>query len=342
MKLFSATIANALFALCTGTFQAEVDYFTLAASSGGCIGLKQGTGVKGDRLILRDCMCGDETIQWALDEDSRFRNKVNMDTCMQVGSKNSTAIADSPLRMVECGHSELQQFNLGEFLGEGAGSGPIKVASVPELCVVHKGPTDDIDKDPIFLKKCEILAEQRAQGWKAEYVSDSEPGVMHFNLEAPGGGCIGLKDGSVHRGNPLFLRSCSLEDDSLLWAIDGESRFRPKADMTMCIQAGRTGTIAKPTTMVRIVPCGVSDLQKFDLSGFMTEFSGPIKPSESPNLCMVHRNGPSTVIDAEPIMLKNCRSLVTVCETKAGLQSSHSADIKKHRGKIAVRRICEG
>jgi hypothetical protein len=286
MKLFSATISTALVALSAGTVQAESDYFTLAASGGGCIGLKQGTAVKGDRLILRDCFPGDETIQWTLDEDNRFRNKVKMDTCMQVGSKYSTAAADTPLRMVECGDTELQQFDLTEFLGaEGAASGPIKVASAPELCVVHKGPTDDIDKDTIILKKCEILAESRAQGWEAEYVSGIEPTVMHFNLEAPGGGCIGLKDGSIHRGNPLFLRTCSLEDASLLWTIDGESRFRPKADMTMCIQAGRTGTIAAPTTIMRIVPCGVSALQKFDLSGFMSEFSGPIKPFESPNLC---------------------------------------------------------
>jgi hypothetical protein len=59
------------------------------------------------------------------------------------------------------------------------------------------------------------------------------------------------------------------------------------------------------------VPCGVSNLQKFDLSEFIKEdsLSGPIKPANSTELCVVHRNGPSAVIDAEPILLKDCEGL---------------------------------
>jgi hypothetical protein len=328
MKLLSTTLVSvsALFALTVNAVQAAREltpedpapfFFTLnvAADAGdGCIGLKQGTTEHGDRLVLRSCESDDDSILWTIDGDSRFRSKVNMTQCMQVGVKDSPAAADSPLRMVECGRTDaLQQFDLSDFMSDL--SGLIKVASAPHLCVVHHGPGTQIDKDIIFLKKCEILGEDRSQGWEVNFhqqVPDEEPSDF-FTFGAPGGdGCIGLKNGSILRGTPLILVNCSLTDDAIQWVKDYDHRFHSKVDFDMCIQVGVTGSTPESGTSMRIVPCGVSDLQHFDITQvgpIEGGLGGPIKPEGSADLCMVHR-GNTANIGEDPILVKPCSSLI--------------------------------
>lgn len=309
MKLFSATtfLVSAVFA----TLNADVaqatpaSYFTLGAAGGGCIGLKKGTAEKGDRLVLSTCEADDDSIQWTKDKKGRLHSKVDRKMCVQAGKRNSVAEAGTELRMIECDDSELQQFDFSDFVSEAGLIGHIMPASAPEMCLVHNGPTADIG-DAIILKKCAILSGDRALGWKAAFPRDE--GEFYFTLTAPRGGCMGLKNTSAHRGSYVFLRHCELGDDTILWTLDENNKFHSKADETMCIQAGRSDKVAKSGTKLRVVPCGFSDLQMFDLSEALGEggISGPIKPADSPELCVVHKNGPSAVIGEEPIVLKEC------------------------------------
>lgn len=317
MKLFAATtaIVSVFLAHVMDQVQAENDqgaafYFTLGATGGGCIGLKRSTAERGDRLILRECSLTDDSIQWTIDDESRFRSKLNIDMCVQAGVTGSAAGSGTALRMVPCGVSDLQKFDLSEFSGDGSFFGPIKPAASPALCVVHRGPNANIDADPIVLKECSNFDDDRTQGWEGKFQVEPEP-VRFFTFNAPGGGCIGLKNGSAHRGNRLLLRTCSLEDESLQWIVDAQSRFHSKVNLTMCIQAGITGSSTTTGSAIRIVPCGVSDLQRFDVSGVrpvVGGLQGPIKPAGSPELCMVHR-GVNGNVDSDPIIFRTCDAL---------------------------------
>jgi hypothetical protein len=320
MQLSPATLflVSALSGLSATVVQAQgpssLAYFTLNAPEGGCIGLKLGA-FETSRPFLRPCVANDDSILWTIDEENRFRSKLDYSKCMQAGVKDSVVKSGTVLRMVTCGVSDLQKFNLTDFVGEDGLFGTIKPESSSELCMVHRGPNANIDSDPIVLKVCANLTlidgDERARGWEGEFPEENEQDKFFFTLEAPGGGCMGLKNNSTQRGNALLLRTCTTSDSSLLWTLDEESRFRSKADITMCMQVGRKTTTPGVGTTIRVVPCGVSDLQKFDLSEFIKESSltGPIKPANSTELCVVHRNGPSTVIGAEPILLKDCEGL---------------------------------
>mmetsp|Transcript_6875 Transcript_6875/g.11395 ORF Transcript_6875/g.11395 Transcript_6875/m.11395 type:complete len:339 (+) Transcript_6875:165-1181(+) len=315
MQLFTATIAIASVLLAlkvdgqsTTGDQGSALYFTLGAVGGGCIGLKDN-----GRLILRTCSPnGDDANLWTIDDGNRFRNKADMAMCMQAGGGDSSE-SDGiiTVQMTPCGTSDLQRFDLTEFIGDGSYFGPIKPVGDLDLCMVHRGPNANVEHDPILLKDCAALDEDRAQGWMAEFPDDEEEYSDAFTFEAPGGGCIGLKDGKTHRGNRLKLRTCSLDDDSLLWVMDSDSRFRSMANVTMCLQAGKRNTVPDGTTTMRIVPCGVSDLQKFDVSGVVPAgegMAGPIMPADYPGLCMVHK-GPIADINKDSIILKKCKIL---------------------------------
>jgi hypothetical protein len=229
IQLFSATflLVSAFAGLSANAVDAEepssLAYFTLKAPEGGCIGLKVGFDGVATRPFLRPCMTNDDSILWTIDEENRFRSKADYSKCMQAGVKDSAVESGTVLRMVTCGVSDLQKFNLTDFVGEDGLFGQIKPESSSDLCMVHRGPNANIDNDAIVLKLCANLTlidgDVRGMGWEGEFPEENEQDSFFFTLEAPGGGCMGLKNGSTQRGNAVFLRTCATDDISLLWTL---------------------------------------------------------------------------------------------------------------------------
>lgn len=93
-------------------------YFTLGTAAGGCIGLKHGTAQRGDRLILRNCTADDDSLFWTVDEGDRFHSKVNAPMCIQAGHRNSDTVHGIKMRMIRCGFSDLQKFDLTNFMND--------------------------------------------------------------------------------------------------------------------------------------------------------------------------------------------------------------------------------
>jgi hypothetical protein len=142
-------------------------YFTLNSLGGGCLGPTNGSVSEGTSIILNKCSPDDDTIQWKFDRGYRLRNKANDTMCVQAGGTNGLAQDGTKIRLYPCSKSDLQKFELAEFL-ENYLYGPIKAASAPNLCMVRHGSTADIGVDPIILKECNSLDEERAEGWVAD------------------------------------------------------------------------------------------------------------------------------------------------------------------------------
>lgn len=141
------------------------EYFTLDIIGGGCIGLDQGSARQGNKLKLLECVSDNDAIQWSIDEDIRFHSKVDADMCMQAGHGNSVNDG-TKMRIYPCSNSEFQKFD-DSFISGGP-FGPIKLESEPGLCVVPRGVNRNIGVDPIILKECNGLEEDRAIGWEGD------------------------------------------------------------------------------------------------------------------------------------------------------------------------------
>lgn len=151
----------------TQGWTAPFKFLTLGAAGGGCVGLKQGTAEKGDRLLLRTITTNDSTIQWTKDDEGRFLSKIDTAMCMQAGHRNSATEGGIKIRMVKCGFSDHQKFDISEVVNDDDGlSGLIRTAGTPKLCMVHRTIIVDIDSDPIFLRLCDNLEGDRAEGWE--------------------------------------------------------------------------------------------------------------------------------------------------------------------------------
>ena len=148
---------------CTSTPAPPTEYFTLDAVGGGCIGLNGGNADSGNGLKLLECVSGNNAIQWSLDDLGRFHSKVDPTVCMQAGRGQSVQDG-SMMRIYLCSNSRFQQFDSATF----GLDGPIKLVSEPSLCVVSRGVHRNINVDPIILKRCDGLDEDRAMGWKAD------------------------------------------------------------------------------------------------------------------------------------------------------------------------------
>lgn len=140
---------------------ATTEYQTYDSVGGGCIGLNKGSVKPRNKLKLLKCVSDNDAIQWRVDELGRFHSKVDDDACMQADGSSRKLKDGMKLRIYPCSDSEFQKF---DYNFETAG--PIKPVSSPDLCVVRRGVNANIGSDPIILKKCSVLDEDRALGWE--------------------------------------------------------------------------------------------------------------------------------------------------------------------------------
>ena len=160
----------------------ESDYVTLDTAAGGCIGRKQDDS---DELFLKECTANDEYIQWRLDDRGRFRSRVNDDECMQAGQWDELQAGIEALMtgvtmyVKDCGRDfgikyDYQVFD-ESFVTIGGLSGPLFLASRPDLCVVHFGSNPTIGESRIMLTECAELRGFRALGWEADNPCTHDP-----------------------------------------------------------------------------------------------------------------------------------------------------------------------
>lgn len=150
---------------CSSLGRPTEEYFTLDTVGGGCIGIDKGGARKGNALKLLECVSNNDSIQWRIDEDVRFHSKVNDDMCMQAGYGKSVNDG-TKMRIYPCSNSRYQKFD-DSFIMDGL-FGPIKLESEPNLCVVSRGVKRNIGVDPIIMKACDILEDDRAIGWEGD------------------------------------------------------------------------------------------------------------------------------------------------------------------------------
>ena len=153
----------------------ESEYVTLDTAAGGCIGRKQDGS---DELFLKECTANDEYIQWRLDDSGRFRSRVNDNECMQAGQWDElqagieALMSGVSMYVKDCGRDfgtkyDYQVFD-ESFATIGGLSGPLFLASRPDLCVVHFGADPALGESRIMLTECAELGGFRALGWEAD------------------------------------------------------------------------------------------------------------------------------------------------------------------------------
>lgn len=127
-------------------------------------------------LFLKACTSFDENIQWRLDSHGRFRSKVNDMDCIQAGQspliEEGVDALSSGTRMYvkTCADGMKKDFQAmsDTFIKDGGLSGPLTLASRPDLCVVHFGADPTIGESRIQLLLCDTLGGDRALGWEAD------------------------------------------------------------------------------------------------------------------------------------------------------------------------------
>jgi len=155
-----------------------VYYFTLSAAAGGCLARKaKGSG--GDEMYLKSCSSDDERIQWRLDDLGRLRSKTNDAECMQAAAfpallDGVEALAfGTPMFVKDCGGQAKKGFQIvavpSLFCTPGSSvTSPLKLASRPDLCIVHFAADPTIGESRIMLVECAKLGGGRKLGWTAE------------------------------------------------------------------------------------------------------------------------------------------------------------------------------
>lgn len=135
-------------------FAASNPYFMLESFNyAGCIELEDGDASNDNKLILGPC---NSDQGWRYDENGLFHSSVDDSKCMQA-ARGGTIRDGSKLRVFSCDEDEEGQvfdFNLG---------GHISLKSDPDLCVVFRGTTANIDEDPIIMKECDEVLEARLE-----------------------------------------------------------------------------------------------------------------------------------------------------------------------------------
>jgi hypothetical protein len=127
----------------------------------GCIEPKEGQFRNGNKLVLTRC---NKYYMWKLepigDGAALIHSTYDDSKCMQAGYGN--VIEDGTMMRL----SSCDKFNsFQQFVWEG--SGPIKLKGHDDMCLVSRGDNADYDTDPIVLKICNEIDQDRL-GWNGE------------------------------------------------------------------------------------------------------------------------------------------------------------------------------
>lgn len=133
-------------------FEINNPFFMLESFNfGGCIELQDGKAENDNKLILGPC---NSNQGWRYDSDGLFHSSVDDSKCIN-GARMGTIRDGSKLRIYDCDKSEARQvFSFDQ-------TGRISLKNNPNLCVVFRGTTANIDVDPILLKDCNSVENAR-------------------------------------------------------------------------------------------------------------------------------------------------------------------------------------
>jgi hypothetical protein len=137
-------------------FEVSNPYFMLESFNfGGCIEPEDGRAENDMKLFLAPCNSNEG---WRYDSDGLFHSSIDDTKCMQAARGGS--IRDgSKLRVFSCDKNEEGQvFSFDR-------TGRISLQSDPDLCVVFRGTTANIDNDPIILKECDAVEDTIRLQW---------------------------------------------------------------------------------------------------------------------------------------------------------------------------------
>lgn len=134
-------------------FFVQRPYFMLESFNyGGCIELEDEKAEDDNKLILGPCNSNEG---WRYDEDGLFHSSIDDSKCLQA-ARGGTIRDGSKLRVFSCNKNED-----GQVFDFGSGGGTISLKSDPDLCVVFRGTTASIGTDPIIMKDCDVIEEER-------------------------------------------------------------------------------------------------------------------------------------------------------------------------------------
>ena len=106
-------------------------------------------------ILLGNCIDAKEAL-WRVDTDGLLHALVDDSKCMQAAS-GQTIGNGSKMRIFPCDSTRSDQiFDLELGLGN-----PIHPKSRPDVCVVFRGINANIGEDPIILKSCDNIKEDR-------------------------------------------------------------------------------------------------------------------------------------------------------------------------------------
>jgi transforming growth factor-beta-induced protein len=123
----------------------------------GCIEPKRGSIRYGNSLILADC----SSRTWSVVRIQGYvMFQYDEDTCAQAGLGDR--VGDGTImRITRCDTEEMFQ----RFMWNGE-DGPITLTGRPDLCVVFRGVSANVNSDPIIVKLCSLIEDRRLP-WKA-------------------------------------------------------------------------------------------------------------------------------------------------------------------------------
>jgi len=136
-------------------FSVKNPYFMLESFNyGGCIELEDGEAENDNKLKLGPC---NSNQGWRYDANGLFHSSFDDSKCMQV-ARGGTIRDGSKVRVFSCDKNED-----GQVFDFNDGGGHISLKSRPNLCVVFRGVTANINKDPIIVKDCDAVKEERLE-----------------------------------------------------------------------------------------------------------------------------------------------------------------------------------
>lgn len=135
-------------------FEVNNPYFMLESFNyGGCIEPRDGRAENDNKLFLAPC---NSNQGWRYDSDGLFHSSVDDSKCMQVG-RGGTIQDGSKLRVFTCNKNDNGQvFSFDS-------TGHLSLKSRPDLCVVFRGIAANVDIDPIVVKYCDSVEDDRLE-----------------------------------------------------------------------------------------------------------------------------------------------------------------------------------
>lgn len=175
-QLLSSTVAAVLIMirLPVMSYATTVPVFIASQNFQGCLEVKD-FNTNQNRVYLEDCDSdiGGWTIEKPEEDEGPFMFKSRSDPtkCLQAGY--GQRIQDgTKLRLLDCNPSNPFQRFLWDGYASGDGTGPIKAAFRGNFCVAFRGVNANVGSDPIIIKHCDVLSEER-KPWLAISTDES-------------------------------------------------------------------------------------------------------------------------------------------------------------------------